>query len=306
MKTFVLAILAILSMLTELSLAQGKWSLKETEQLPFEPSMRWGTARFSPDGSKLYLTSQSYNGIWEYTFETRVTRKITADPGSGYAFALSADGTTLSYRRSIDGNHPRDRKQEILSVDLRTGVTRKLGSARTLSAPTFQDSRTVFLEGSTLRNAPPKNAEVALLGIDNQKIALLVGGERKTLDPFENGSYIWPALSPDGKRLAAYGMDRGAFVCEIHGSAIVRLGRADRPVWTRDGDWLVFFKEENDGHEITGSDLYAIHGDGTERTRLTFTPDRIELDPFCSPVDDRIVCRTLDGKILVFTYEVHP
>jgi hypothetical protein len=37
--------------------------------------------------------------------------------------------------------------------------------------------------------------------------------------------------------------------------------------------------------------------------KLTSTPGTIEMYPQCSPVSDEIVCSTLEGEILVITYD---
>ena len=73
-------------------------------------------------------------------------------------------------------------------------------------------------------------------------------------------------------------------------------------MWTRSGRWLVYMNEKDDGHQITGSDIFCVSPDGKTTIRLTDTP-AIELLPACSPVDDRILVCTPAGEILVLRYE---
>ena len=97
-------------------------------------------------------------------------------------------------------------------------------------------------------------------------------------------------------------MARGAFVCDLAGKGLVRLGRIDAPAWTHNGAWIISMHEKNDGHVITGADLYATTPDGSRKIQLTNSPV-VKLAPSCSPVDNRILCATADGTILVLTYE---
>jgi Tol biopolymer transport system component len=143
---------------------------------------------------------------------------------------------------------------------------------------------------------------VSVLGIEDTKIAVLRDGVKVYLDPLGGGSYVWPSLSPDGSRLVAYEMDRGTFLCDPDGSHPVNIGRRDAPSWTRDGKWLVYMADKDDGHAIRSSEIAFISTDGRVGGRLTSTSRRIEMYPQCSPVDDRIVCSTLGGEILVITY----
>lgn len=261
-------------------------------------------ARFSADGAKLYFTTSSYDGIQEYAFATRSVRTITSDIGAGYNFALSPDGRSISYRRTIAGATVRNRMQEAITQDLATGSRRTLGSARAVSSPVYDGAEVVFIKGSELVRDQPTKKQVTVVGVNAEKIILLVNGTLRTVAPFGTGAIIWPSLSPDGSRILATDMDRGTFVCDLNGNVVATLGRIDGPTWTRDGRWVIGFSEKNDGHHITGSDLVALRSDGTGRVALTSTPNQIELFPSCSPVDNRIVCHTMDGNLVVLTYQV--
>ncbi|HMK38428.1 MAG TPA: hypothetical protein VK569_03745, partial [Bacteroidota bacterium] len=147
---------------------------------------------------------------------------------------------------------------------------------------------------------------VSVLGIEETKIAVLRDGLKSLLDPLGGGSYIWPSLSPDGSSLLAYDMDRGAFVSNPDGSRPLRIGRRDAPAWTRDGKWIVFMADSDDGHAIRSSAIAFISPDGNVIGDLTSGSGRNEMFPQCSPVADAIVCSTLGGEILVITYGEAP
>lgn len=280
-------------------------SITSTERLPLGNAAGGHSPRFSADGKFIYFTTPAFDGIWEYSVSAKSVRQITADPGSGYGFALSQDGARIAFRRTTYQAVTHERKQEMIVQDLRDGTPTVVGSGHTMPVPTFSRSGVLYPVREGLLNSLPSASagESVILGIENTKIALVRGGEKTLLDPFTNGSYIWPALSPDGKWIVSYEMKRGTFVSDIQGRVTAELGRRDAPAWSRDGKWIVYMRDLDDGHRILSSDLYCISPDGTNEVRLTTTPGIDEMDPQCSPTENLIVCSTLDGAILLMTYE---
>jgi Tol biopolymer transport system component len=275
------------------------------EQLQLGDSIEWSNPRFANDGSAVFLTSSFYNGIWRYDGTTRSLLRITGDQGAGYGFSLSPDGRSIAYRRTMVDPVTHRRMQDIVSRSLDDETSLVLDSGPDLSIPTFLGSGPVFLSNGTLVNSAPEKSAVGgtrILGIERTKIVLLRNGAKELLDPLGNGSYIWPSRSPDGTRILAFEMARGAFVCDLDGRVTSMLGRRNAPVWTRDGKWVVFMNDVDDGHDIISSDLYAIRPDGTDLTRLTDDDSVIELFPECSPVDNKIVFCTNDGRVFVLHY----
>jgi Tol biopolymer transport system component len=97
-------------------------------------------------------------------------------------------------------------------------------------------------------------------------------------------------------------MNRGTFVCDRSGTVLARIGLRDAPVWTRDGKWIIYMNDRDDGERMLSSDIYCVTPDGTRTIRLTATPDVMEMNPQCSPTEDRIVCDSPDGDIYMITY----
>jgi Tol biopolymer transport system component len=284
--------------------AAGQITVTSNERLALPGTVEWMAPRFAPDGSKVYLTSPGYTGIWEYTVATGTMRQLSADRRAGYGYAISPDGKQIAYRRLKPESTWGDRQQEVLLLHLPTGKSAVQATGRDLSLPTFAGGALAYTTGkNSLRVAGPVGEDqVTLLGIEETGIALLVGGEKKLLDPLGNGTYVWPALSPDGTRLVAYDMSRGTFICDLNGNVLARLGRRDAPAWTRDGNWIVFMDEKDDGHTVLSSDIGMISADGARLVRLTDTPDVLEMNPQCSPRDNRIVFNTASGEVRVLTY----
>ena len=297
MRSVIIGLLVMGSAVT--ALAQLR--VTSVEVLPLDGTRQWSAPRFSPDGTRLYVTSPDYRGIWEYEFARNTVRQLTDEPGAGYGFALSADGTLLAYRRTI-GDDVRTRRQELVLRRLDEPAGEVVAADRKLPLPAFSENRIVYREMPAAERPATPSPDVTLLGIDDTRIALLVDGSRRLVDPLGTGRYIWPALSPDRTRIAAVQMERGALVCDLEGTLLALLGRCNAPSWTWDGRWIVGMDDRDDGHQITGSDLIVVAPDGTRAGRLTATDDVAEMFPACSPVDNRIAYATLEGQIHVLRY----
>ncbi len=273
------------------------------EQLPVGDERSWQHPRFSPTGRSVFYTSPSFQGIWEFSLETRSVRQITADPSSGYGYSVSPDGETIAYRRTLPQPNHR-RKQEIILKDLREESGSVIDSAPELSTPAFADRRLAYTKGGRQEELSLSldGSEIQILGIEDTKIALLRGSAKVLLDPLGSGSYIWPSLSPDRTRIVAYEIDRGTFVADLNGTVLAKLGRRDAPSWTFDGRWIAYMDDRDDGHRILESDIMVVSADGKTTVRLTETPESIELNPQCSPTEPKIVYHTADGRLFLLTY----
>lgn len=287
------------------ALGNAQIRIVKEHQLPLDRAKVWSNPQFSVDGAKVYFTSSGYNGIWCYSLADATVHQITDDSAAGYGFALSADGKMIAYRRTVANRGARTRLQHIVVRDLRDGSTTIVATGDNLSLPAWTRAGMVYSVNASVKNIEFSRAETKplLLGIENTKIALVVNGRKRVLDPLGKGSYIWPALSPDGKRIVATEMPRGAFVCTPQGEVIATLGKRNGAVWTRSGRWLVYMRDADDGHVIVSSDLFAVSPDGKRTIQLTSTRDRHEMNPACSPSSNMIACDTPEGEIFLCWYE---
>ena len=286
------------------SLLFAQPTITKVEKLPLDQSQEWSHPQFSPDGQKIYFTTVNGNGIWEYSVKTQSARQITNDPQSGAAFSISPDGRQIAYRRTFTDTKTRQRTQEIVLQDLSTNLTSVVATGTDVSAPVFSQDNVVFsVQGVANNLSKAQNTGIIIiLGIENTKILLNKNGQKLLLDPFSNGSYVWPVLSPDKTTIVAYEMDRGAFVCDLGGKILATLGRRDAPSWTRTGKWIIYMNDKDDGHQILSSDLHYIAPDGRQSGQLTFTFDIIEMYPQCSPTENNIVYCSLEGEIFLASY----
>ncbi len=273
------------------------------QKLPLGAEQEWASPVFSHDGSRVYLTNAAFNGIWEYTLSTGSLRQITDAPKSGFGFVVSDDDGMISYR-STTQESAGPRSQELLTQGITSGVVTSIEKGESVSLPKFVRSSLVYLKGGRIAtlSSTESTASPVLLGIENTKIVLSRNGDKIILDPLKDGSYIWASLSPDGTKLLAYEMGRGTFISDLDGNILEMLGRKDNPVWTRDGKWIVYTDDKDDGGAIMSSDICAVSADGAATVRLTDTKEVVELYPSCSRMEDKIICSSLSGDVYVITY----
>jgi Tol biopolymer transport system component len=305
MNRTILTLSALLAMLGSVAVAQIE--ITRTERLDLGSGQQWDHPQFSPDGRTIYYTTAAYDGIWSYSTENGL-RQITADPKSGYGFSVSPNGDQIAYRRSTMDSQTRRRSQELVVTDLRTGQSTTIASGPSLPLPSFGAESLIYSNGSTTQGLSKQNVPgTTLLGIESTKIAISRNGNKELLDPFGDGRYIWPSLSPGGSSIVAYEMGRGTIVMTVDGEITTRLGKKNAPVWTRDGKYIIYMEDRDDGHRILSSDLFCVSPDGSTTTQLTRTDNVTELFPACSPTEDKIVTSSLEGSIYVLSYrEVTP
>jgi hypothetical protein len=59
------------------------------------------------------------------------------------------------------------------------------------------------------------------------------------------------------------------------------VGSGEQPVWSRELEGLFYCVSTDDGHQLTGADLWFVVP-GNQPVRITDTPDVFEIRPECS------------------------
>ena len=258
-----------------------------------------------PDGRWIAVTRSNWRGIWLMNPDGTGLRQLTGDPGAGYRFAWSPDGTQIAYRteRRTDGQ----RHFAIRVADAGNGQTEELTEfQRYLGIPhwvlgdgtlAFETDREGTLAQALVVGliAPqPKEAAPHRVATTSRDLRIWIseadGSDRRPVSGTGERCFD-PILSPDGIMIGYSVLSGGGriAVARTDGTAGSDLGYGSNPSWSPDGRYLVFEVTEDDGHVITGSDLFIARVDGTGRERLTDTPERFERWPSWSPDGSRIV-----------------
>jgi Tol biopolymer transport system component len=258
---------------------------------------------WSPDGSMIAFTGAKYKGIWIIDIQSRSIKQISDETAAGFLFKWSGDSNSILTRvAKYDGMK---RYNAVKLFNVRSGESSLLTDYRTMmpGLPSFTpDNNKVYMFGrnnleifdSGIGAIPFKKSAVSsnIIYLRNDKIAVevLTSHKVKTFEPVKDKRVLNLQASPDGNRVAfeIYGGDM--YVMNTDGKGLTDLGKGYRPKWSPDNQHIVYMITKDDGYRILSSDIYTITIDGTEKTNLTKTIDRIEMNPDWSP----------DGKKIAF------
>lgn len=159
-------------------------------------------------------------------------------------------------------------KTTVLSTEPRAGMTVMLRS----------------INGKSVNNA------------DNLKINIVKGNNVTTIAPNgDNERYLWPALSPDGSKIAYTVSGKGSWVYDIATGATTFVGKYRAPQWMGN-DYVVAMNDSDDGYKITGSTVMVCAADGSFSQQVT--PDDM-VCMFPSATEGKIAFHTLEGEIYI-------
>jgi Tol biopolymer transport system component len=262
---------------------------------------------WSPDGTKIAFTGPRYNGIWVINADGTDERRITGDLSSGYGFQWSSDSRTILARASRYEKYRR--LNAIILYDVDTATDRLVSEYRTssLSLPVWGDG------GAQIMTIHKNRLEVYNSGMTNDVLKKAPADRRMFLikedriaegDPVTNEYRVVISLkdrrcinlvySPDGSKIAFEEVGGNLFVMNLDDGRMTDLGRGHRPQWSPDSQYLTYMITEDDGYRYTSSDIYLIKVDGTEKNRLEFRDDKLEMNPSWSPDGKKIAYDVYD------------
>lgn len=255
---------------------------------------------WSPTGEWIAATSGRYDGIWLVKPDGKGLQQLTADLAVGYKMKWSPDGKMLAGRAAKYENQRR--YNAIKTYDAATKQERLLSDYRTLmpglpqwvegnqQVALFADRGLEFFQVATIAAAPKLlAAKRPLVFASEQGLIVLAPGAtlQKKIQPVP-GEVINAALSADGAKIVFEMANGRLYVCKVDGSALLDLGRGERPQWSPDGSRIAFMISSDDGHKMLGADIYVIRPDGSGKTNLTQSKDRLEMNCSWSPDGKRL------------------
>lgn len=279
--------------------------------IPTEES-RYMAPRFSPDGEKILFTEFGYKGLWLYDLKEKALIQLNDYPGAGYEPAFTVDGKQVVFR--VD-EYRDNRKYSSLAIQAigEKKANFMIRNVRRLSLPVLLTNRTLIYRKD--RDVCVYNFEskmetqsATVQGIygyvENQKIILIEDGIRRELAPLPFRDYIWFSLSPDNTKMVFTVVGGDTYVTDTAGNILKVIENANAPQWSPDGKWILFMRDEDDGHVITASEIWAYHLEKNRKIQITATEDIHEMYPVWSPGMNQIAYQTDSGNIKVASVRV--
>ena len=304
-------VLFCLTLLSVLWLSAREIKVLDTVMIPTEEN-NFTAPQFSPDGSKILFTQSGLRGLWLYDLSDKSIIRLNDHPGAGYEPVFTEDGCRIIFR--VD-EYIKMRKYSALAIqtigekkiEYLSKKMRFLSPALSLNGnriAAVADKKVLTFNIDKKESTQAVSILDPVTYIEDQKIALIKDGKKVILTPFGDGNYVWPSLSPDKTRLLFTFAGRGTFVSDLDGNILAELGIARAPKWSPDGKWVLYMIDEDDGHVITASDIWAVSADGKTSFLLTKTDDISEMYPAWSPSMDKIAFDTNAGRIGYLKIEI--
>ena len=244
------------------------------QQLPIAAQADMKVAGVSPAGDYVLLTSGSNKGLQCYDMASQTLTTITEADGAGYNVQVGQDGKEVVYREtSFDRNNLRQNK--IIRMNM------------------SNQRQNVVARGQRDMKLMATSDNLTTVTIADRKIVLKHNGLSTTLAPNGmNESYLWPSVSPDGKKICYYVAGKGCFVANIDGSNPQFIARDCRAAKWYNNNTIVAMADEDDGHFTTASAIVAYSLNGQKQV-LT-SNKMIAMYPYTA--ENMIVFSTLKGE----------
>lgn len=281
-------------------------TVKSSRQIEALSNMAFYYPAFGHNDQSIILTSDNFKGIWKYNLINNELIRLNNIDGAGYKPILNDDGSEIIFRKDEFRKGRRTSsliKQNLQTRDMESLVENK----RRLSMPANFGNGSIeyVVNGNVEKVTEDVQADVTItpqpiVSIEKGNLILYVNNSKKILNPLGEGNYIWPSLSPDGTKILFTKTGDGTYVCDLNGNVVSDIGCANYPSWSKNGKWIVYMQDYDDGYVVTSSDIYVSTADGSQLFSISSTDDIHEMYPAWSNDNQKIICSTTDGKIYLF------
>lgn len=243
------------------------------EKVALPDGMTVSMAAISPDGSYAVISPLSASGLSRLDLSTKEVTEISKT-GSPLMLEFSADGQNVLFRESTyDATH--HRLVSLKAYNVKDGHSSTIvENSRSLEGYAASGQTAFAVENGKMRSralgSSSQGTARPVLSIKYGRLCVSNNGETTTISPLGDqcNSYLWPSLSPDGKRIVAFGVGTGAFTCNLDGSEVQVLGMVRAPKWL-DDQVVVAMEDFDDGRQTIASKIKAFAADGSESVSLT-------------------------------------
>jgi len=265
---------------------------------------------FAPDGNNIYYSTENYIGLWRYNTENKISEKLNDHSGAGFSPVFTDNGNSIVYRKEEFKNRRKyssivsfnlNKKTETVLEEQNRYLTRPVKS--TAGDIVYKKKNKFYVYDSKLKNKT-NSFSGKLIDLKNSNLVVYENNNPITLNFSNENQYLWASLSPNQSKILFTKAGIGTYISDLQGNILVKLGYANAPVWSPDGNWIAYMVDKDDGHQITSSDIYVISQDGSQKYQITKTENEIEMYPHWSPDDSRLIFHTISGKIKIAHLEV--
>lgn len=243
---------------------------------------------WSPDGTKIAVTTDNYTGILVANADGSNLKCITNESGAGYKMKWSQDGSQILGRTNIVENNRVLHEVKAWSINSNK-VELIIPKSRNISGtPTWKSVKvTPTLDYSNVYEMMVNEPAKATSQISS-------------LNQFKGKIVINPSLSLDGQKVAFQIPGKGMWVCNSDGSELKGLGKGSNPQWLPDNESIIYTVVTDDGTNFTASDIYSMNINNGKKHLLTGNTVLIPLTPTVSPDGKKVAFENaIDASIYV-------
>lgn len=228
----------------------------------------------APTGRFLLLTDYNYKGLTRMDLATQEEKIVTAAAGAGYRTKILRNGDII-YRE----------------------VTRVPQRVTTIKRYVSDTENTTTVVTATQKSLLPANVveENSVETNEDFLLELTLNGEKRVLSPLgKDKRYIWPSISPDGKKLLFFVSAQGAYVCDLNGDNVVALGILRAAKWYNNS--IVVGQRDKDNGVVTTSSQIIAKNITTGLEQVLTGEDIIAMYPSVAGDEGKILFSTPEGK----------
>lgn len=277
------------------------------QAIPLPPSETGYSPVLSPTGDYILITANDLKGLRKYDLATGKLSTLTTDKGAGFNVQISDDGKLVAYRSQQYKN--KLRYISLKALDVSTGKQNEVvKESRNLEQFMIKDGTVIAVDNGTLKTKRISGKALksipAISSISKGKLYLTRNKQTSVVSKAgDNYNYLWTSISPDGKKLLYYVIEKGkSYVSNLDGSNPISLGVLRAPKWMGN-NWVIGMEDYDNGTVITSSRIIAVAANGTNRTALTDNTV-IATNPSGTSDATKIVYNTADGKIHLMNIEI--
>ena len=244
--------------------------------------------KFSPDGNFISMTGQQYKGIFLYNLKNKEINMITLNPSAGFGMNWSKNSEWILSKPAVFNNKRRLNSIVIYNIinDDRNIIIENQTSFPGIpvwrnndNLITINGGKKLELFQSTLEKESNNSSGKIIYSTGNSIIEYDLKRENKKILFQGKGDILNLLPSLDEKKLVFEVVGGNLWILDIQTLKKTNLGIGHEPAWNSRGDKIVYMITQDDGHVITSSDIYIINTDGTKKTNLTNTPNKLEMRP---------------------------